>query len=59
MGIIEIINTTKLNQGKAYVPKRVRQILGLKNEDYIVWSVDNNGNIIVTNSKTRNGIYDF
>lgn len=51
MPIIEIINTTKLNQGKAYVPKRVRDILKIEDGEHLAWCVDNNGQIVITNSK--------
>ena len=56
MVIIEIISTTKLNQGKAYVPKRIRDTLHIKDDDHIVWSIDNNGYVIVSNPKTDENI---
>lgn len=48
--ITEIIHTSTFSQNKLYVPKRVREILGLNDQEKIIWGLTRKGEIIVKKS---------
>lgn len=59
MVVIEVIQVTKINQSKAFIPKRVRQLLGIDSGDYILWAVNEKGDIIVKKNRASLDEYNF
>ena len=47
MPVIKLLKISAVREGRVYIPKQVRQILGLELNDTILWYVNERGEVCV------------
>lgn len=56
---LKIITTSRMSNSKLYVPKKIKELLEIKDGDVVVWFLKDNKEIILKNSILSKDTDDF